>query len=100
VHHGGIGTSAQAMAAGVPQLIMALAHDQYDNADRIQRLGIGNWLTPRWFSGPRVARVLGTLLASDSIRSACGQVAQRLARRDGLAQTAAALEAWSLQRLL
>jgi len=99
VHHGGIGTAAQAMAAGVPQLIMALAHDQYDNADRIQRLGIGNWSTPRWFSGRRVARMLGTLLASGQSQTACRQVAQRLARRDGLAQTAAALETWSQQRL-
>src|SRR5262249_53944037 len=29
VHHGGIGTSAQALAAGVPQVVMPLAHDQF-----------------------------------------------------------------------
>ncbi len=32
VHHGGIGTTAQALATGVPQLVMPLAHDQFDNA--------------------------------------------------------------------
>src|SRR5690606_14357109 len=41
VHHGGIGTTAQGLAAGVPQLIMPMSHDQPDNADRIQRLGVG-----------------------------------------------------------
>src|SRR5262249_52129390 len=39
VHHGGIGTTAQGLAAGVPQLIMPLGYDQLDNAARVARLG-------------------------------------------------------------
>src|SRR5262249_32355180 len=38
VHHGGIGTTSQCLAAGVPQLIMHMAHDQPDNAARILKL--------------------------------------------------------------
>jgi len=41
VHHGGIGTTAQALAAGVPQLLVPFAHDQPDNAVRVRRLGVG-----------------------------------------------------------
>ena len=40
-HHGGIGTSAQALAAGIPQLVVPFAHDQFDNAARLRRLGVG-----------------------------------------------------------
>ena len=40
VHHGGIGTSAQALAAGIPQLVVPFAHDQFDNAARLCRLGV------------------------------------------------------------
>ena len=40
VHHGGIGTSAQALAAGIPQLVVPFAHDQFDNAVRLRRLGV------------------------------------------------------------
>ena len=41
VHHGGIGTSAQALAAGIPQLVVPpFAHDQFDNAARLPRLGV------------------------------------------------------------
>ena len=41
VHHGGIGTSAQAMAAGIPQLVTPFfAHDQFDNAARLRELGV------------------------------------------------------------
>ena len=36
VHHGGLGTSAQALNAGVPQLVMPLAYDQADNAVRMR----------------------------------------------------------------
>ena len=44
VHHGGIGTCAQALAAGVPQLTMPLAFDQPDNATRLRRLGVARWV--------------------------------------------------------
>ena len=44
VHHGGIGTCAQALAAGVPQLTMPLAFDQPDNATRLSRLGVARWI--------------------------------------------------------
>jgi len=41
VHHAGIGTTAKAFAAGIPQVAIPLAHDQHDNAARIERLGAG-----------------------------------------------------------
>ncbi|MAI32158.1 MAG: hypothetical protein CMM07_10860 [Rhodopirellula sp.] len=44
VHHGGIGTTSQALAAGIPQLIRPMAFDQFDNASRIEKLGCGRWL--------------------------------------------------------
>ena len=41
VHQGGAGTTAQALRAGVPQLVMPYAHDQPDNARRVRKLGVG-----------------------------------------------------------
>ncbi len=46
VHPGGIGSLAQALAAGIPQLIMPMSQDQPDNAERIQRFGLGDTLFP------------------------------------------------------
>jgi len=40
-HHGGIGTTAQCIKAGVPQIIRPLAYDQPDNGRRIKNLGLG-----------------------------------------------------------
>jgi UDP:flavonoid glycosyltransferase YjiC (YdhE family) len=41
VHHGGIGTVAEAFAAGKPQLILPLGFDQLDNGVRVKKLGGG-----------------------------------------------------------
>lgn len=41
VHHGGIGTTAEAIRAGIPQLIIANRFDQPDNAFRVAQLGLG-----------------------------------------------------------
>jgi UDP:flavonoid glycosyltransferase YjiC (YdhE family) len=43
VHHGGIGSAAAAIRAGIPQLILASAFDQFFNGHRIQALGLGAW---------------------------------------------------------
>jgi rhamnosyltransferase subunit B len=70
VHHGGIGTMSQAFAAGVPQLIMYMAHDQPDNADRVERLGAGIGLSVRQFRPKRVTKELQRLLAEPGFKEA------------------------------
>jgi rhamnosyltransferase subunit B len=44
IHHGGIGTSAQALSAGIAQVVVPFAHDQFDNAARLARLGVSRTL--------------------------------------------------------
>lgn len=78
VHHGGIGTSSQALAAGVPQLIMPMAHDQFDNAARLERLGVASSLSPRKFRGPAIARALARLIGSDRVSQECRLASERL----------------------
>lgn len=67
VHHGGIGTTAQALAAGLPQGLAPFAHDQFDNAARLVRRGVGLRLGP----GHRGARALARLLTDPAIAAAC-----------------------------
>lgn len=78
VHHGGIGTAAQALAAGIPQLVMPLAHDQPDNAARLKKLGVGEALIPKRFTGVAAAAALDRLLGSDDVRRCCAEVRDRL----------------------
>ncbi len=78
VHHGGVGTMSQGFAAGVPQLIMAMAHDQPDNADRLERLGAGTGLSVRQFTPERVAHELKQLLHGVSIHQAARACAEKI----------------------
>ena len=77
VHHGGIGTSAQAMAAGVPQLVTPHAHDQPDNAGRMVKLGVARVLPPGRFKARRIARELRALLDSTQVEKCCRSVAAK-----------------------
>jgi len=92
VHHGGIGTCAQGLAAGVPQVVMPLAHDQPDNAARLRRLGVSRTLPPKRFHGPALAGVLAELLACEATGKACRDVAQRFVGTDPVGETCRLIE--------
>ncbi len=62
IHHGGIGTTAQAIKAGIPQIIRPLKYDQPDNADRIYRLGLGTYVLPEKFTAEAVIPILRNML--------------------------------------
>lgn len=62
VHHGGIGTMAQAIKAGIPQLIRPIKYDQPDNANRVYKLGLGTFVLPKHFKAETVAPLLAALL--------------------------------------
>lgn len=97
VHHGGVGTTSQALAAGVPQLIRPLAHDQFDNLERVVRLGVGRGVSVRHYRASRVARELPSLLNSPAVKTACAAIRQRFAGRRGLEQAALAVEQFASQ---
>jgi len=92
VHHGGIGTTAQALHAGVPQLITPLAHDQFDNAARVQQLGAGNTLPGRQVTAKRLAKQLRQLLADRYVHAATKQISAISAQQRGLDLACAYLE--------
>lgn len=92
VHHGGVGTTAQALAAARPQLVVPWAHDQFDNGARVERLGVGAMLTERRYRPPRVARVLGDLAASEETARRCRSLARRMEEADPVAETCRLIE--------
>jgi UDP:flavonoid glycosyltransferase YjiC (YdhE family) len=92
VHHGGIGTTAQALAAGIPQLVMPMSHDQPDNAARVERLGVGRALPPKRFRAPAVARLLGELLDAPAVAASCREVARRFEGAEPIAESCRLIE--------
>lgn len=82
VHHGGIGTTAQALAAGIPQLITPFSHDQPDNAARVRRLGAGASISPRDLTADALTAALAKLLDEKPIAVNARQCADRLRDHD------------------
>ena len=93
VHHGGIGTTAQALAAGVPQLVMPLAHDQHDNAARVRRLEVGRSLTLKSYRAKKVASALDRLLGDAELRDRCTSIARRFKDTHPIEKTCDLIEA-------
>jgi len=92
VHHGGVGTGAEAMAAGVPSLVVPHGFDQHDNAARLRRLGVAEVLpAARYRREPATACL--RLLLDARHRADAEALADRLARHDGAALAADAIEA-------
>ncbi|MCC7217106.1 MAG: hypothetical protein IT517_10065 [Burkholderiales bacterium] len=81
VHHGGIGTVSQSLAAGVPQLVVAMALDQPDNAERVERLGAGIATTADRFTAAHALPLLQRCLHDEAIRRASAACAERLRTR-------------------
>jgi UDP:flavonoid glycosyltransferase YjiC (YdhE family) len=89
VHHGGVGTMAEALRAGRPMLVIPFAHDQPDNAARAERLGVARTLSrPRAGSKDpaygRIATELALLLDDDEYARRAAEVGQIVGGEDGV----------------
>jgi rhamnosyltransferase subunit B len=77
VHHGGLGTTAQALFAGCPQLVVPFAHDQFNNAARVKRLGAGLSLPSRKISEKSVKKLFGQILNDQQMNQRTQDLAQQ-----------------------
>jgi UDP:flavonoid glycosyltransferase YjiC (YdhE family) len=88
VHQGGIGTLAQALRSGRPQLIVPFYADQIDNAARAQRLGVARSLAPARYDAGSAVRILGALTSDADLLQRARGVREVLLREDGAGETA------------
>jgi rhamnosyltransferase subunit B len=92
VHQGGVGTTAQAMRAGRPTLVVPFAHDQFDNGNRIRRTGGGEMLYRSRYNANRAARVLQRLREEPAYKAAAAVVGEKVRSENGSAKAADAIE--------
>ncbi|HBS28755.1 MAG TPA: hypothetical protein DEB06_04735 [Phycisphaerales bacterium] len=92
VHHGGIGTTAQALRAGKPTVILPHAHDQFDNAARAERLGVSATLVRGHHSPHALARALTRVIDDRGVLARAADLGRRIAAEDGARRAAEAVE--------
>ena len=83
VHQGGVGTTGQGLRSGRPVLILPHAHDQFDNAARVARLGCGRVLPRPRYNEQSATRELKTLLDAASYAEHAGEVAEVVRQESG-----------------
>jgi UDP:flavonoid glycosyltransferase YjiC (YdhE family) len=88
VHQAGIGTLAQALRSGRPQLMLPVAFDQPDNARRAQALGVGRSLPFGKVTAERMMRILGEISGHPEYAVRASSLAQDLNSADAAALAA------------
>jgi rhamnosyltransferase subunit B len=88
VHQGGVGTLAQALRAGRPELIVPFYGDQFDNAARATRLGVGRSIHYRQYKPATAARSLAPLLTNSAYAVRAAEVAAQVGAQDGAERAA------------
>jgi len=78
VHHGGIGTTGQALMSGKPQLVVPFMGDQPDNANRIVAMGVGKQLPAKLYSASRAKALLRELLEDQSISNRAKSIGDQM----------------------
>jgi UDP:flavonoid glycosyltransferase YjiC (YdhE family) len=83
VHQGGAGTLHTALAAGRPMIVVPFAHDQPDNAARVERLGVARTIYPQQYTASRVRETLASLLADGNAKAAATAIGQKVSAERG-----------------
>ncbi len=98
VTHGGLNTVLDALAAGVPLIVVPLAFEQGATAARVARTGAGLVIPRRQFTPVRVADALTALLDTPSYRERASALRNEIALAGGVDRAVALIERATRQR--
>ncbi len=93
LHHGGAGTTGEAMRAGRPMLITPFAFDQFDNAARMVRCGVAASRTARRVNTASLKAMLQKILEPSVIARATA-LGARVRAEDGVGAACDVIEDW------
>lgn len=88
VHHGGIGTTGQALKAGVPQIVIPFLGDQYDNAERLCRLGVALKITVKNIVLNDIVDKISIILNDQSYRHRAIKLSREINNENGAKKAA------------
>jgi UDP:flavonoid glycosyltransferase YjiC (YdhE family) len=91
VHHGGAGTTATGLRAGIPSIIIPFAWDQPFWGRRVAEIGVGPSPIPRQkLSAERLAAAIQTATSDKVVQARAAAVGRQSRAEDGVAQAVAA----------
>lgn len=84
ISHGGNNTVTETLHFGKPLIVLPLFWDQYENAQRIDELGLGVRLDTYAFDDADLTGAVDRLFADDALRARVSDLGARIRGRDGL----------------
>ena len=99
VHHGGAGTTAAGLRAGVPSIIVPFMGDQPFWGQRVAELGVGPKPIPRKkLTGERLASAIIEATSNTTMRQQAHHIGQNIRAEDGIGKAVAIIDQFSHQR--
>jgi UDP:flavonoid glycosyltransferase YjiC (YdhE family) len=93
VHHGGAGTTAESLRAGVPAVVVPFFYDQFFWGRRVFELGAGPRPIPRKrLDADTLANAIRVATSDPDMRRRAGAVGEQIRAEDGVARAVAAFE--------
>ena len=93
VHHGGVGTTAAGLAAGVPSIVVPFFADQPFWGQRVYELGVGPKPIPRKrLTIDNLTEALKQAISDEEMRKKAALLGERIRAENGIAQAVAVIE--------
>jgi sterol 3beta-glucosyltransferase len=93
VHHGGSGTTAAGLRAGVPSLIIPFAGDQYAWADRVVKLGVGpRTVDAKGLTAEKLAEAIHIAVTDSALRARAAVLGESIRAENGVARAVEVIE--------
>ncbi len=92
VHQGGVGTTGQGLRSGHPTLIVPHAHDQFDNADRVEKLGCGRTIARPRYNARTAIKELRELLENPTYQNRAAEIGRQVQMENGTVIAVDAIE--------
>jgi len=97
VQHGGMGTTAAALRAGVPTAIIPLGGDQPFWAERIAQLGAGVRCAPfSRITAAQLAAALNEVTSDTALRRQAGALGEKIRAENGVGRAVAAIQSYQM----
>jgi MGT family glycosyltransferase len=92
ITHGGNNTTTESLHFGKPMVLLPLFWDQYDNAQRMDELGLGARLDTYGFAPADLTGAIDRLLSDGGLRERLAKASADVRSRDGLRRAADLIE--------
>ena len=95
VHHGGAGTTAATLRAGIPSVVVPYFYDQFFWGQRLFSLGVAPRPIPnKKLTAADLAEAIRQVLGARDVRERCGALAAKIGAEDGIGTAVSAVEGY------